>query len=494
MKIKKNRTEISIQKKQEILKYKDANIGVSQRSLAIHFGLSLGAINAIFQNAESIMNNPNSDSKRTRSLYKTEKIDQSLYLWFQSKRSRNCVITGDMMKCMAMKMAEKVGLGDFSASTGWLIKFQKRHGIISKSISGESGLIDESKIYNFKDFFANKLNEYEEKDIFNCDESGLFFKCSNSNTLAFSYEDRISGKFSKERVTVQFCCSMTGEKIQPLIIGKSKAPRSLKNIDLSRLGVVYKNNSKSWMTLEIFNWWINELNTKMITENRKILLILDNAPVHPCDSTFSNVEMLYLPPNCTSRIQPLDQGIIKSFKDQYKRLINRFVLMEMENENIGYQLILKKIDMQHCVMFSAMAWRNVTMECIKNCFKKALENAKIYQNTTNLESSCECNSDEKVEFDSFDPLIKDDDYYMDQLCIDSEDVIGHDIADDSDESEKHEMRTPNNAEAYQLIKSLELWYLKNKPENIQRIYDCLDDLNEDKKDRKLKITDFFIRK
>ena len=70
----------------------------------------------------------------------------------------------------------------------------------------------------------------------------------------------------------------------------------------------------------------------MRSQNRRILLILDNARVHPFDFEFSNIELLYLPPNCTSEIQPLDQGIIKSFKDNYKTLINQFVLLEMEHK------------------------------------------------------------------------------------------------------------------------------------------------------------------
>ncbi len=76
------------------------------------------------------------------------------------------------------------------------------------------------------------------------------------------------------------------------------------------------------MNLSIFMEWINGLNEKKLM-NRRILLILDNAPVHPFNIEYPNIELLYLPPNTTSKIQPLDRGIIRSFKSIYRRLLVR---------------------------------------------------------------------------------------------------------------------------------------------------------------------------
>lgn len=47
----------------------------------------------------------------------------------------------------------------------------------------------------------------------------------------------------------------------------------------------------------------------------KVLLLIDNAPVHPIEEALKsrdgNVVMMFLPPNTTSVIQPMDQGILK---------------------------------------------------------------------------------------------------------------------------------------------------------------------------------------
>jgi len=46
----------------------------------------------------------------------------------------------------------------------------------------------------------------------------------------------------------------------------------------------------------------------------------------------SNVTVCFLPPNTTSHIQPLDAGIIKSFKSKYKQHYCRHLLLQVENE------------------------------------------------------------------------------------------------------------------------------------------------------------------
>ena len=43
------------------------------------------------------------------------------------------------------------------------------------------------------------MKEYEENDIFNCDETGLFYKQTSLKTCICSDENEANGKFSKER-------------------------------------------------------------------------------------------------------------------------------------------------------------------------------------------------------------------------------------------------------------------------------------------------------
>jgi hypothetical protein len=59
------------------------------------------------------------------------------------------------------------------------------------------------------------LSTYDDNDIFNCDETGLFFKTLPDKTLCIKSEDCKGGKLAKEHLTVMLCCSLGGEKLKP---------------------------------------------------------------------------------------------------------------------------------------------------------------------------------------------------------------------------------------------------------------------------------------
>jgi hypothetical protein len=64
--------------------------------------------------------------------------------------------------------------------------------------------------------------------------------------------------------------------------------------------------------------WLNVLNQKMKNLNRKIIIFLDNATCQP-DIKLTNIQLSFLPPNTGSICQPLDLGVIKAFKAQYRK-------------------------------------------------------------------------------------------------------------------------------------------------------------------------------
>lgn len=124
-------------------------------------------------------------------------------------------------------------------------------------------------------------------------------------------------KKSKDRVTILLTCNITGSiKLPPLFIHKFKTPRDMNGINKSKLPVDYFWNSSAWMQTSIWNEYLKLLNKRMRKMNRKILLLVDNAPVHKIEnpSLLTNITVHYLPPNTTANLQPADAGIINSFK------------------------------------------------------------------------------------------------------------------------------------------------------------------------------------
>ena len=70
------------------------------------------------------------------------------------------------------------------------------------------------------------------------------------------------------------------------------------------------------MQVSIWNDYLKKLDRQIRLQNRNILLLVNNAPVHIIneDVNLTNVVVHFLPPNTTSHLQPCDAGIINSFK------------------------------------------------------------------------------------------------------------------------------------------------------------------------------------
>ena len=87
-----------------------------------------------------------------------------------------------------------------------------------------------------------------------------------TKTIVLRNEDNASGKTLGDGIGILLCCSITGEKTKPLIIGKSKSPSGFKNINFKNLNLEYKNIKKARMTGSIFPDWFKNLDKQVIDE------------------------------------------------------------------------------------------------------------------------------------------------------------------------------------------------------------------------------------
>ncbi len=76
------------------------------------------------------------------------------------------------------------------------------------------------------------------------------------------------------------------------------------------------------MTGEILDELLSQVNRRLSSSSRYIVLLMDNAGCHPHElkEKYSNIKIIFLPPNTTSHLQPLDLGIIHNFKVFYRKL------------------------------------------------------------------------------------------------------------------------------------------------------------------------------
>ncbi len=102
------------------------------------------------------------------------------------------------------------------------------------------------------------------------------------------------------------------KKMALLMIRKPKKPRCFSKVKSFHMG--YTSNKKAWMTTKIFKDWLLNLDLKIKKQKSQIFMFLDNCSVDNDVPLMSNVKVLFLPPNMTSALQPLDQGIIQNLK------------------------------------------------------------------------------------------------------------------------------------------------------------------------------------
>ncbi|GBP89083.1 Tigger transposable element-derived protein 4 [Eumeta japonica] len=256
-----------------------------------------------------------------------------------------------------------MGKENFECSSSWVQRFRARHNIVAKKVCGEAAGVPEGVTEKWLSHKWPALSEgYTPEEIFNADETGLFYNLIPDKTLKFKGEECKGGKLSKTRITLLVAANMSGScKRKLLVIGKAKKPRCFKNIH--SLPVTYENNTRSWMTSQIFEKWLRSWDAELKSGGNKILLLVDNRPAHPVVSNLKCIKLVFLPPNVTSVLQPMDQRVTKASKTQYRKLQ---VLQMIQNIENGEDT--KSLSVLDANLMILEAWEKVTQTTIANCF------------------------------------------------------------------------------------------------------------------------------
>lgn len=302
-------------------------------------------------------------------------VERVLFTWITDCYNRRLSINGPIIRAKAHKLQEEFnsGVGDslrtnLTFSEGWFAAFKRRWGIRTYRLHGESGDCDNAAVQSQLPDIISKLRGYSAKDTFNADEFGLNYKMAPTTTVAAA---KLAGrKKEKERISVLACANAEGsEKFELMIIGKSRKPRAFKKRTGSELGFDYHANKKAWMTQTLFFEWLKRFDAYVArTQNRKVALLLDNCTAHGCPETLPelhNVEVIFLPPNTTSKIQPMDAGVIASVKARY-----RSAQMERAVDLIDEDLTnVYKVDILTAMRILKRIWESLPSGNIRHCWE-----------------------------------------------------------------------------------------------------------------------------
>ena len=124
--------------------------------------------------------------------------------------------------------------------------------------------------------------------------------------------------------------------------------------------------------------YLRNLETDMKEQGRRIALITDNAPTHPPPTkppigyigppppVLDYVKLIYLPPNTTAWLQPLDAGIIRSLKAGYQRRFVKYIVDYFEK----YGTVAPNLNVLQVIYMVAEAWDELPAQTIFHCWQK----------------------------------------------------------------------------------------------------------------------------
>uniref|UniRef100_UPI00358F3611 tigger transposable element-derived protein 6-like n=1 Tax=Myxine glutinosa TaxID=7769 RepID=UPI00358F3611 len=365
---KRARLEIAAGRKKELCLYKEDHPKATQEDVRRHFSLEWGitigrsTVSDILKQKDKWLSLSESTSQSTRSrACKEPELEASLLMWFNDVRSRDLPVNGEMIIEKAKKFGEEFGVENFSYSSGWLDRFKKRCGISKHIIHCDSASANTNDVDKRKQDLRRILSEYDLKDVYNMDETGLFFRLQPDATLIRA---PVKGKKSKERIMVVLCSNADGtDKLKPLVIGRAARPRCFGKDFNPNVYVTYRHNKKACMTGDIFTGWLQDLERSMRWKKRKVLLILNNAASHKIPEDLKFVKVHFLPANTTTHLQPNDAGIIRNFKLQYRKGLTKLFLNAIED---GQPMAVNLREALHLVKDG---WMNVKEETIRNCWR-----------------------------------------------------------------------------------------------------------------------------
>jgi len=203
------RKELRLDSKLDLITDSEKIPKISQKDLSLKYGIGKATVCDILKRKDEYrrQSEENIGSKRIWhvSTGKFSDLNELLFRWFKGAREKNIPLSGPVLQEKALDFAKDLNLDEFKASNGWLESWRFRYGIGFFKVCGESANVNLNIVSEFKSKLPEIVKDFDLKDIFNADETGLFYRTLQDKTLAKRGEECKGGKMSKNRITVMLC-------------------------------------------------------------------------------------------------------------------------------------------------------------------------------------------------------------------------------------------------------------------------------------------------
>jgi hypothetical protein len=202
MPLKKTRTPISYDAKKEICEYIQANPNIKQVDVALYintkypgYNIDRSTVAKIWQDRSKwlmvLTNTKTSQTFRERPVL-FPMFNKAMQIWTSQAVAAGIPISDMMLQEKGLEFAKSLKIeNEIKCANGWVYKFKQRNGLHKVNFSGEANSAPLATLSEERLRLKRLLLNYSREDIYNADETGLFFRMEPNQTLATG---KVSGR------------------------------------------------------------------------------------------------------------------------------------------------------------------------------------------------------------------------------------------------------------------------------------------------------------
>ncbi len=195
-----------VNKKNLIKSFLDSNISIAEYSRVNK--VSARVLKYNLDNKENLLNIHSDDDfflekKNLKSSEKYGPIDNFIKESIGSIRSKGGIATKSIIIALAKQFIKKEQINGITINDYFIRRFLKGNDdVFHNTLHGEAKSASTESLENFFNAYSVVASDYDEENIFNMDESGLFIKNIGNKTFTISKKDNKNIKLDKIRITV----------------------------------------------------------------------------------------------------------------------------------------------------------------------------------------------------------------------------------------------------------------------------------------------------
>jgi Tc5 transposase DNA-binding domain/Fission yeast centromere protein N-terminal domain len=191
----KTRCRISDKQKKEICELAKKNPSYKQQEIAREFmeqypdlKIDRSTVSKILKNADKYEFCDDTHAEKTfrhRSV-KYPMLERAMNMWISQVTTEGMIISDSIVKEKGHQFAQALAIPDESItfSNGWTTKFKQRNGLKKIIMHGEAASAPLENLPEERRKLQELLSNYNPEDIYNADETGLFYRLLPNQTLS----------------------------------------------------------------------------------------------------------------------------------------------------------------------------------------------------------------------------------------------------------------------------------------------------------------------